>query len=179
MQKRILATILTGAMLSAGSVQAGMGTKVSFHYDPVEAAGHARSGLPTVVLGQVAPGADADADAIRALLRPPSWLRSATFETAAPNTPDARLVIIFNPSDPAAAKRDICGDVAALGLDEPGQRLVIRAAYCIGNEMLTRVTAAERPLKGPDDPRFRKLMRRVVNQLFPRTGRSQYDSPGN
>ena len=90
----------------------------------------------------------------------------------------ARLVIIFNPSDPAAAKRDVCGDVGALGLAAPGQRLVIRAAYCIGNEMVTRVTAAERSLKGADDPRFSKLLRRVVSQLFPRNARSQFDSPG-
>lgn len=170
------ATILTVAVLSAGSVQAGMGTKVSSRYDPVEVAGLARSGLPTIILGQAGQGVDESA--VRDLLRPPSWLRPATFELAAPSTPGARLVIIFNPSDPAAAKRDVCGDVAGLDLGEPGQRLVIRAAYCIGNEMVTRVTAAERPLKGPDDPRFSKLMRRVVSQLFPRTARSQFDSPG-
>lgn len=176
MQKTGLATILIVAVLSAGSAQAGMGTKVSSRYDPVEVAGLARSGLPTIILGQAGPGMEETA--VRDLLRAPSWLRSATFETAAPNTPGPRLVIIFNPSDPAAAKRDVCGDVSALGLDEPGPRLVIRAAYCIGNEMVTRVTAVERPVKGPDDPRFSKLMRRVVSQLFPRTARSQFDSPG-
>lgn len=176
MLKIAFATIVSVAVLSAGSVQAGMGTKVSSRYDPVEVAGLARSGLPTIILGQAGQGVNETA--VRDLLRPPSWLRSATFESAAPNTPGARLVIIFNPSDPAAAKRDVCGDIAALDLDEPGQRLVIRAAYCIGNEMVTRVTAAERPIKGSDDPRFSKLMRRVVSQLFPRTARSQFDSPG-
>ena len=176
MHKIGLATILTIAVLCAGSVQAGMGTKVSTRYDPVEVAGLARSGLPTIILGQAGQGVDESA--VRNLLRAPSWLTSATFEAAAPNTPGARLVIIFNPSDPAAAKRDVCGDVAALGLDEPGQRLIIRAAYCIGNEMVTRVTAAERPIKGAADPRFSKLVRRVVSNLFPRTARSQFDSPG-
>jgi hypothetical protein len=175
-QKIGLATILSVAVLSAGSVQAGMGTKVSSRYDPVEVAGLARSGLPTVILGQAGQGVEASV--VKDLLRPPGWLGSASFDAAAPNTPGARLVIIFNPSDPAAAKRDVCGDVAALDLDEPGQRLVIRAAYCIGNEMVTRVTAVERPIKGPDDPRFSKLLRQVVSQLFPRTGRSQFDSPG-
>ena len=176
MQKIGLATILTIAVLSAGSVQAGMGTKVTSRYDPVEVAGLARSGLPTVILGQAGQGVEESA--VRDRLRAPGWLKSAKFETVAPNTPGPRLVFIFNPSDPAAAKRDVCGDVAALGLDAPGQRLVIRAAYCIGNEMVSRVTAAERPIEGPDDPRFNKLMRRVVNQLLPRTGRSQFDSPG-
>ena len=176
MHRSVLAFILAGTLLGANVAHAGMGTKVSSRYDPVEAANVARAGLPTVILGQASAGASADS--IRALLRAPGWLGAATFESATSSTSDARLVIVFNPTNAAAAKRDICRDVAALGLDQPGSRLVIRAAFCIDDKMVTRVTAAERPLNGPDDPRLAKLMRRVVEQLFPRTSRTQFDSPG-
>lgn len=176
MQKAYLAISLAIAVLSAAGAQAGMGTKVSPRYDPVEAAGLARSGLPTVILGQAAAGANAAG--VRALLRPPGWLGSATFVDAAPATASARLVILFNPGDPAAAKREVCGDVSTLSFAEPGARLVIRAAYCIGDEMVTRVTSAGRAVDGLNDPRLAKLMRQVVSQLFPRTDRSQFDSPG-
>jgi len=176
MNRHFLAIIFASALLGSGVAQAGMGTKVTARYDPFEAARVARVGLPTIILGEAASGLDAEA--IHTLLLAPGWLGGAAFEPAVPSTSGARLVVVFNPTDPAAAKRDICRDVAALGLGQPGPRLVIRAAYCIDDEMVTRVTVAERPLDGPDDPRLANLMRRVVEQLFPQNSRSQFDSPG-
>jgi hypothetical protein len=176
MSKTIVIMILAFALLGVSSVQAGMGTKVTLRYDPFEVRGMARPGIPTVILGQAADGADAGA--VRALLHVPSWLGSTTFVDAGPSTSGHRLVFILNPSDPVAAKRDVCGQVGGLGLAQPGPRLTIRAAYCIGDKMVSRVTAVERPVSGPDDPRLRKLLRRIVDGLLPRTSRAQYNPPG-
>jgi len=69
------------------------------------------------------------------------------------------------PSDPVAAKRDVCGDLFAPSFGPLGKRLVIKAAFLVDTDLAPRVTAAEHPATGIDDPIFTKLLGRVIDLL--------------
>ncbi len=170
-----LTGFLAGFALTASAAQAGMGSKVTSLYDASFVTVLARAGIPTVILGNVAPGVAPEA--IRAMLSPPGWIRAATFVAGQPSPKGMRLVILFNPSDPVAAKRDVCGDLSALSFGPPGGRLVVRAAFCVDSDLATRVTAAERSITGIDDPRLTKLLGRVIDMLFPAANRFTGGSP--
>lgn len=172
--KRVLGAIALAASLSTPAM-AGMGSHITPRYVPNEASIAARAGMPTVILGQAG---TAEATDVLPLLRLPGWFRDGTFVAAPPATTGPRVVILLNPADPVAAKRNVCGDVSQLAFGEQGRRFVVRAAFCVGDEIRSRVTASEAPVGGADDPRLATILRRVTTLLFPGQTRFQIDPPG-
>jgi hypothetical protein len=90
-----------------------------------------------------------------------------TFTTspAAAAAPEPRLVVILNPqSEPAPATACVApGSVATAPASEP---LRIDAVFCRGDQVLG-ATRSEAVVGGPIDQRFRRLLWRTANQLFP------------
>lgn len=152
-----------------------MGAQVTPRYAPGEVALLAQRGMPTVVVGRV--GAAAAEDVI-ALLRMPGWVPASNFVAARPSHTGTRLVILLNPADPVAAKRHVCRDPAALSFNGQATRLVIRAAFCDGERILTRVTANETPLSGAEDPHLSWILSQVLSLTFPQSTRFEIDAPG-
>ena len=90
---------------------------------------------------------------------------SFTTSPAAAAAPEPRLVVILNPqSEPAPATACTApGSVATAPASEP---LRIVAVFCRGDEVLG-ATRSEAVVGGPIDQRFRRLLWRTANQLFP------------
>lgn len=162
-------------VLAATPSQAGMGVLVTSQYAPGEVALLAQRGMPTVIVGRV--GA-AGAEDVIALLRMPGWVPASSFVATPPTHTGTRLVILLNPADPVAAKRGVCCDPAALSFEGQSTRLVIRAALCDGERILTRVTANETPVSGADDPRLAWILSQVLALAFPQSTRFEIDAPG-
>ncbi len=171
---RIISVAFTALLaLVALPAVAGMGSHVSPRYDPGIAQSLASGGMPTVVRTGIG-----TPDGVAALLRRPGWMRDGTFVTAPPATAGTRLVFVIAPVDAVAAKRDICDTPNELAVAEQGRRLVIRAAFCEGDRILSRATASESAVGGADDPRFARILNRMVDMLLPRATRFQVDPPG-
>lgn len=163
------------AILSVSPAAAGMGSYLTSHYAPSEVGIVMRSGMPTVILGQAG---DADAEDVLALLRLPGWLSDGSYVAASPATKAPRLVVLLNPTDHVAAKRDVCRDVSRLAFGDQGSRFILRAAFCSGDRIISRVTASEAPVTGADDPRLVAVLNRVTFSLFPGQTHFQVDPPG-
>jgi hypothetical protein len=88
-----------------------------------------------------------------------------SFTTSAAAAPEPRLVVILNPqSEPAPATACAApGSVATAPAREP---LRIVAVFCRGDQVLG-ATRSEAVVGGPIDQRFRRLLWRTANQLFP------------
>jgi hypothetical protein len=79
--------------------------------------------------------------------------------------PEPRLVVILNPvSEPAPAA--VCAAPATVRTAPASERTKIVAAFCERDQVLG-ATRTEDAVAGPTDQRFRRLLWRTANQVFP------------
>lgn len=88
-----------------------------------------------------------------------------TTSPGAAAAPEPHLVVILDPlSEPAP--NTLCAAPESVATGAASEQLRIVAAFCEGDQVLG-ATRAEGAVSGPTDQRFRRLLWRTANQVFP------------
>lgn len=85
-----------------------------------------------------------------------------------PDTSESRfhVEIVFNPAANFAA-RSACGEPMKSPVTATGPDVYMVAAFCFGDRLMSESAGRATGLTGPDDPRFRSLVRGVTLALIP------------
>lgn len=76
------------------------------------------------------------------------------------------IVMVFNaPRDIWA--ESICADGSGVGSAPTDGALTLLSGFCIGDDLLATASGSVSGVSGPDDPKFRALVRQVTYSLFP------------
>lgn len=76
------------------------------------------------------------------------------------------VVMVFNaPRDVSA--ESICADGAGIASAPEDGALTLLSGFCIGDDLLATASGSVSGVSGPDDPKFRSLVRQVTYSLFP------------
>ncbi len=86
---------------------------------------------------------------------------------AGPPTPDWNgYTVLLAFSDGVTGNRNLCQNRQQPLRPMTGGWTTIFAEYCLGDILVTEATAYTRPVNGPDDPRFTKLVEAALGGLF-------------
>jgi hypothetical protein len=86
-----------------------------------------------------------------------------------------RVIMLFDPPKTLVGMR-LCRETAsALPTERTGQKIVVFAAFCRGNETMTEIKGRIREATGSEDPAFGDLIAQVTNALFPPDRRFEDD----
>lgn len=106
--------------------------------------------------------------------------RVVTFAPVDWSTPgDAfRVVVLFNGAPPFTAD-DVCSNGTDIGTNSADASTPMFAAFCQGAHLISFAHGAVGNLKGPDDPRFRDLVRQVTLAMIPAVDKNEISNDGS
>lgn len=87
-----------------------------------------------------------------------------------------RVVILFNP-DRSVNPARLCREDVAAGSGTPGEVRLL-AAVCARDYRETSVAGRASNVSGPQDPKFRQLVRAMTSRLLPRENQQNRDDSG-
>ena len=80
--------------------------------------------------------------------------------------PNFRIVMAFN--TPAGFHDEaLCRDPNAIPSGPSGQRIQVRAGFCVADRLYSRVRVSAPVMASPDDPRFAHMIRSAMWELVP------------
>jgi len=126
--------------------------------------------FPAEIHGQPFADRTETGEAIAAAISGPSYAPPARL-TAAPAAAEKRaghrVVLVFNPSVFPSFKQ-LCADAGAIQTDgASGTTMIVHAAYCAREEVVSTAVLRAPPGKDPSDPVFHKSMQQLIENLLP------------
>ncbi len=154
------------ALSNCGSVGGELifNTKYQSGYTPSNFRSMAAAGAPIEVFGSP-PGGGSPAEIVAAIRIPGRFGSAPPVLTESPGQ-GQRLVFAFSVNGAVHGPALCAGDVAAGAFDD---RLEVFGAYCRGERVLTHSQLSVSGPVGPSDPRFTRVMARLIDILGPRT----------
>jgi len=120
-----------------------------------------------------------DSEAIAAALSLPGWFAPVRFTTRPSDRGRAihRVVMIFNPVNPAPGGRVACRDPDAVAVAPGSSEMRVQLALCSGDSRMSEAIVVGPAGGGPTDPAFQATINAGLMELMPPQDYRDLDDP--